>query len=791
MVKKWCKICRTFFRLVHLILLCAICMPTAAAQRNSAPPARNHSVKDGALHEGIDLYLDVTVNGNPKGLIHFRYAGETLYASPAALRQLGIPAGERGDEPRSLNDIPRLTVDYNVQQQSLALTAPLGSLDPGTTELGFSQTGPVQASVARGMVLNYDLYAAQDDDTHINTQTELRAFNAAGVLSSTQLTRSATDRNQGYQNNAFTRLNTRWRSSFPEKMLYVSLGDTLTSALAWTRPTRIAGLQIGTDFSLQPYQPTTPLPAFFGSATLPSNVELYVNGVKNYNGSVPAGNFAINTLPNINGAGEAQVMVTDALGRTTVQSFSFYNDQSLLRQGLTEWSAELGVVRENYGYDSFNYASKPALSATWRHGVSNMFTTSAHGEASASLINGGIGNDWVPGPRSGTIATALAFSNDKGKSGTLYSLGYRWSNSLFNFNTTTTATSSDYRDSASSWSQSVSRLSSNTVIGYNAQALGNFSVGYLQFRYPHDDSLRYVNASWSKALTEKSWLNLGLNQNLDDNQDSSIYLMLTLSLAGNRSVSGTVQRANKEMGYVSNASQTLPSEGGWGWNVAASRQASETSGQGEIGYLGRYGKAYTGFNRVASDHYAYAGATGSLVMMGGGLFSAREINNGFAVVSTSGVSNVPVRLENNVVGTSDDDGLLLVTQLNSYQKNLLSIDTLDLPANMRIDRVNAFVVPADRSGTLVKFAIAATHPALIVLTDTRGRALPEGSQATLNPGQKSSDTVTVGFDGMAYFETISPHNTLEVALPDGKCRVRFDYPHPSQGIPQIGPLVCR
>lgn len=59
----------------------------------------------------------------------------------------------------------------------------------------------------------------------------------------------------------------------------------------------LGGLQIGSNFDLQPYMTTTPLPAFFGSATLPSAVELYVNGLKQYSGEVPAGPFELNTAP--------------------------------------------------------------------------------------------------------------------------------------------------------------------------------------------------------------------------------------------------------------------------------------------------------------------------------------------------------------------------------------------------------------------------------------------------------------------------------------------------------------
>lgn len=117
--------------------------------------------------------------------------------------------------------------------------------------------------------------------------------------------------------------------------------------------------------------------------------------------------------------------------------------------------------------------------------------------------------------------------------------------------------------------------------------------------------------------------------------------------------------------------------------------------------MGRYGDVYAGINHTPDTRYGYAGASGSLVMMAGGLFAAREINNGFAVVSTDGIAGVPVKLENNLVGSSDDKGLLLVTPLNSYQNNLLSIDPMDLPASTRISRISAYATPADRSGVLV------------------------------------------------------------------------------------------
>lgn len=116
-----------------------------------------------------------------------------------------------------------------------------------------------------------------------------------------------------------------------------------------------------------------------------------------------------------------------------------------------------------------------------------------------------------------------------------------------------------------------------------------------------------------------------------------MYLMLTATTSDSISTSSTIQRTREEMGYQFKVTRTPPSEGGGGWNVTASQHDSCQSGKGEVSYQGRYGKVYTGFNSVLDNQYSYMGATGSVVVMGGGLSAARQINKGFAVVSTDGI----------------------------------------------------------------------------------------------------------------------------------------------------------
>lgn len=61
----------------------------------SAHAVNNNQTNSGIIGDatplaGIDLYLDVTLNGNPVGLVHFGYENEKLYAGANTLRQLGF-----------------------------------------------------------------------------------------------------------------------------------------------------------------------------------------------------------------------------------------------------------------------------------------------------------------------------------------------------------------------------------------------------------------------------------------------------------------------------------------------------------------------------------------------------------------------------------------------------------------------------------------------------------------------------------------------------------------------------
>jgi outer membrane usher protein len=754
-----------------------------AAARDTDPVPPPPTVQPRTRLIGEDLYLEVVLNGTTtERLVHFTRRGEALCASAADLRGLGFVLPP-GDEERCLPDLPGLKYTYDVGQQRVTIDAALGQLNLPRQLLNKAERSATPPTSGTGVLLNYDIYAAQGGGLgNISALTELRAFSTGlGVLSSTELTRRYQTPGDGWRGDT-VRLDTQWRLAFPKQSLALTLGDTFTGYLSWTRATRIGGIGFGTDFALQPYRVTTPLPQFFGEATAPSAVELYVDGIRQYNGRVPAGPFQLTAVPGVDQAGQAQVVLTDALGRTSTVTFPFYAARQLLREGLDDWSVELGTVREAYGIESFAYGDAPIGSATWRHGVSDRLTLETHAEAGDGRGTGGVGAVWNPAGAS--VFNASVAGSQSG--GSQYGFGYTWSGRYMNASIDTLRSDARYRDVASNYGSPPPRISDRALIGFNVRE-SSFGANFVRLRYSGQPATRYGGLFVLRNLGRGLSINASYNQNLDQSSDRSVFLGVTIALDERTTWSLSAQRDREQTFLTADASRPIDGDGGFGWHVQG-RSGSDGGGLAELGWLGNRGQLTVGASNIGPSTYNYADATGAIVLMGGHVFTARRIDDAFALVSTEGTPDVPVLLENRRTGVTDSSGLLLVSRLNAYQDNRLAIDPLDLPADDRVQRVESIVAPADRSGVVVRFPVRRVRAASAVLVDDNGMPLPVGASVESGDGPPTY----VGYDGMVYLDNLGGSTSLRVTLPDGsQCTTSFTYPASARNLPELGPLACK
>ena len=790
MAKPSSKRSRSVIRSAELPLLLACCLPVMATAATAAQPEAADAVTMPVAAD-MPVYLEVELNQQATGqLLPFVARDGHVLATVETLRQLGFPLpGLAPDQLLALEQLPGVQVRYDASLQRIAITAPLSLLQLDTTLIDTSRRELQPATNSPGLLLNYDFYASHGSfSSNATAYGELRAFGGnAGVFSTTAVTRAFRDRDDRQWRGDSVRLDSSWQWSFPESMQRLTVGDTYSGNLTWTRAVRMGGIRFGRDFGLQPYRMTTPLPTLLGEVAVPSEVDLYVNGIRQYNGELPVGPFQLTTQPIVNGIGNAQLVITDAFGAVRTIDFPFYAAQDLLAKGLSDWSLTAGVIREDYGLRSFSYASEPVASGDLRYGISDALTLEAHGEGGDGLGNAGAGLVWSLG-RAGVASASHARSRHDGATGSQTALAYSWSSARFNVSLVSQRSHGDYRDIASAYGLGPARVSERAVAGWNSGYLGSFGATWLNLQYPGEDASRYGSAFWNRNFGDRVSLSLNYNQNLDEADDRSLYLGVSVRLGERRSLGASLQRNGGRDSLNADLSQSTSIDGGLGWRVRASQGEHDTTGLAEADWLGDYGRLSGGVATSGGDEYGYVGAAGGLVLMAGNVFAARSISDAFAVVSTDGIAGVPIKLENRLVGTTNDGGMLLVTPLNAWQRNRLAIDPLDLPADVRLGQVEQFAVPSDRAGTRVAFDVTPIRAAVLVLHDAAGNPVEAGSTVRTTGGAASS--TFVGYDGEVYLDTLAAHNTLRVSTAQGVCEIAFDYPSTTQPIPRIGPLTC-
>ena len=270
------------------------------ATSSQAPPARAVQEAGEALQE---LYLGVTLNGVQAAQIaRFEKSSAGLSASATTLRELGLrwPGSESATGTLPLSRLPGLVAAYDSAGQQVSITVPVNLLDRLPLRLTSGLEPPTRTapqSRLPALLFNYDLFAQNAGGAStLSSFNELRLSGVGpGVWSHSMVTRFS--EGTGAARRDHVRLDTSWQHDVPQEMLSVTVGDTLTSALSWSRATRIGGIRVSRNFALQPYRITSPLASFQGEAALPSTVELYINGLRQSSQQVQPGQFQ-NVLKN-------------------------------------------------------------------------------------------------------------------------------------------------------------------------------------------------------------------------------------------------------------------------------------------------------------------------------------------------------------------------------------------------------------------------------------------------------------------------------------------------------------
>jgi outer membrane usher protein len=749
------------------------------------------------------LELELIVNGRATGRIvpviaaqdRFRLYGRDLEAA-------GIKIAA-ADAMIDLASLEGVRADYDAPRQRLYLTVSPDYLPQ--QQIAAKRRKVTPASYDMGALLNYDAYVSGGDDKpRASLFHEARVFSRAGVLSTSGALRTG-------RGKSYVRYDTYFRRSDEATATTIEVGDFITRSLPWAPAVRLGGIQVSRDFSVRPDVVTYPLPTFRGSAALPSTVELIVGGQRIAGGAVDPGPFALETLPPINGYGEANLIVTDMHGRAIEQSLPFYVSSALLRPGLTDFAVAFGAFREHYGTRNFDYGGV-AASASARRGVTEALTIELRAEIAGdmSLAGGGavlrLGH---MGTLSGSYSRSFRSRGDGGDGGQL-TLGYDYQTRIFSIGLRHTRRSSGYTDLGlldgrilggghPGWERVTAATLSLSLGSAGTVGLGYFDIG----REAGADS-RLANASWSMPLWRGSRLHASASRIFEDDDWSGAFtLSVPLGGRGGTLSGGLAGQSGDGAVWRADYARPVPVAGGFGWSASALGQGGDLDWRGDVSWrtdpvqlrAGAYG---------AGDVTGWFGASGSLVFIDDALFAANRVADAFVVVNT-GTADIPVRYENQLIGRTNDDGQLLIPSASAWYPAKYEIDPLGLPADVKVGVTEQRVAVAAGGGHVIRFAIEKRRPARAVLRDAEGDYIAAGAQVTIDG---SADTI-VGWDGLLFVETIGDEagsRHISVALADGsQCTAAFTAPPIAPGtapgtaldgggdvtIVDLGELTCR
>lgn len=725
-------------------------------------------------------------------------AADSLSAAEGPSENAAEPPVPDSNRWFALDAIDRLEAVYNSAEQTLALTVPLEWLNRPLTLIGTQEDEAY--GIARpgfAAVLNYDYNHTRSSGGQRSQGilAEARFSTPVGYLSHNHMWNE--HRGGGSNRSQTSRLDTYWRSVWAEKGLSFTAGDIAGSGSA-----RLGGIKIEHSYSTQPWRNTAPLRNFIGAAELPSTIDLYLNGVKQYSREVEAGGYEIILPPTVSGSGMAQVVATDVLGRTVVVDMPLYGGSGLLAKGLHEWSLEAGYLRKDYGLKDFSYHKQLAGSGALRIGLTDFLTARFHAEGGGGFRRFGAAATTVLGA-AGQLDLNYAQSRFKETKGSLagaffstggkkWSAGFGYSQSSGGYTGMGVILAPDDFDP-----DTLKARSGSVSASYSSDSLGSFNTAFVYSKSGLKPADKIATVSWNRNFGRRIGASLSASRNLNGSRGNGLYGSLSVSLDQGYTFNlGARRDVSDNQGYHAALNKSGSGLGspswGIGWERDSDGSASRNRANGHFSLNTQYGDLRSGIYSSGGQTHYNAGWRGGLVLMSGALFATRHVHDSFAVVDT-GAGGVPVTLSDSRVGVSNRKGKLLVPNLLSYQKNRIGIDISGLPYNMQAERSKAQAVPSEKSGISVSFPMRRLHAAALTLKTRQGSFIESGSMIHDQEGRPAA---VAGFDGQTFIENLRPGTnrfTVERADQGGSCRFEIDYreTEADENLPDLGETLCQ
>lgn len=741
---------------------------------------------EAATANGISGFYEVVVNGAPQaGFAFVIFDDDRPYMALKDFNALrfaaDIPAVTRdgmkvvplfGQEGMvATADPTRLVLTLDVQPCWYAGTRiNLHAPRPGT---------PMDAPP--GALLNYGLQVNHTNPGRltVDSNQSVSLFWAQGLLQNTTTVTSI-----GRPDQKFSRLGTTYLRDNEEQRTTLSVGDSVTQALAGVPSVRFGGISWQSNFGLDPTFSTMETPTIFDEARLPSTLEFFLNDRRvGSPRTVAPGPFEISGLPTVDTSGQVKVLIRDALNNERMVTIPYINTARLYRQGLHSFSYTAGKLRPE-----LDRYETPFLASAHRWGLTRKLTLSVGGAVSAD--NKSLGTTTTFLLSDNIIGeTSVALSTSEAGLGHQVGASVQWQAGVSSAGASISQASDAFRLLGDA--VDAPRRQRNDLRFYAARSLENLgSVSATWGRLSTwDNSTRTIlGVGWTKSFRD---FVVSLNS-LHSNDNTTVMLMLSVPLGPRGFVSSSLQQQRDTLTMRTDYASPPVTDQGVAFRLGLSSDLPLEGDNQPSYFAGVDARSALGEHSLdvedRSDQQTWRARTaGSVGVLAGRTFFGPPISSGFALVTTGEAPGIPVYRWNLPVAVSDSRGQALITTLSPYQENLLTVQPEDVPFEYRITSTRVTAVPRGRGGVLVEFPMLRERPALLMLHRPDGQPVPAGALVKV---LVSGETALVGLRGEVYLTDLSEQAGLEVTHQGSLCRIIIKRPATTDPQPRLGPYTC-
>jgi outer membrane usher protein FimD/PapC/outer membrane protein OmpA-like peptidoglycan-associated protein len=730
---------------------------------------------------------------------------------------------EIANEPYvSLKSFPGVAFKYNENTLTLEITA-APTLLPKRV-LDFTPQQPLKVYYPRdsSAFLNYRL------DYLTGNSFSFQGFNVTnelGIRSGDFLLLSDSSYIKSNLSDKFVRLSSSLVYDRRQEMQRIVTGDFSAPSGDLGAGVNLGGVSFSKLYRINPYFINRPTVGLSGLVSLPSDIEIYLNGMRIRTDRLSPGEFELRNITGYGGASMVEVVIRDPFGKEQRIRYPFYFTDILLKKGLHEYSYNVGALRREFGVTSNRYGG-PAVSGFHRYGISDALTLGLRGEWSREAYNLGPQTSFLI-PSAGTVTLSLSGSrNDSGNTGIAGLFAYSYQGKMINTRFFIKGFSRDYSTITPVTSSLKTRYETSAGAGYGRRKFGSINLDFTSAQLYQGDTTQAVAASYSRSLTGNLNMFASLKRVIKPLSGNEFFVGLNYYPGKQISLAANYQRVGDTNTETLQVQKNQPLGEGIGFRSTLERTDSRNYSLNRfnpsIQYNARHGVYAADYSwqntGSATTDSSRLSASGAIVYAGDTVGLTRPVSDSFALVKVGKVAGVRVNLNNQEIGRTDASGKVFAPGMGSFNYNQVSITDKDVPIDYLLSAKLKQVSPPYRSGSCVLFEAIRMQAVTGIITAKVGNETKplEFNEVTMNIDGKPV-TFQTGGGGEFYLDNsmvngraapdiqelgckaldkagapfIKPGRyTAYVSYQDKTCSFAIQIPDSDNPITDVGKIVC-